>query len=290
MKVEKLNTNRANYHFTVTTEEFENGLDHAFEHVSKDLEVKGFRKGKVPRNIYETKFGVESLYEEALNHVFHHKYHEATADQTYQIVGEPNVDLDIKAIKRGESFDFSFDVAIKPDVELGQYKAIEVKPLDDSVSDDDVKAEISRILKSKSNLEPKTEGTLEKGDTAIFDFEGFLKGVAFEGGKAENHQLEIGSNQFIPGFEEQMVGMTLGEEKDINVTFPEAYQAENLAGQEVTFKIKLHEIKTKQEAVVPALLIGPEKYAFKYCFPSFVFPTFKEVYPSRGLETTPRVI
>ncbi|MFU8793683.1 MAG: trigger factor, partial [Acholeplasmataceae bacterium] len=248
MKVEKLTTNRAKYAFTVTTEEFEHGLDHAFEHVSKDLEVKGFRKGKVPRKVYETKFGVESLYEEALNHVFHHKYHQATADQTYQIVGQPNVDLDITSIKRGESFDFSFDVAIKPDVELGQYKGIEVKPLDDKVTDDDVKAEISRILKSKSNLEPKTEGSLEKGDTAIFDFEGFLKGVAFEGGKAENHQLEIGSNQFIPGFEEQMIGMTLGEEKDINVTFPEAYQAENLAGQEVTFKIKLHEIKTKKEA------------------------------------------
>ena len=248
MKVEKLTSNRARYQFTVSVEEFEHGLDHAFEHVSKDLEIKGFRKGKVPRNVYETKFGVESLYEEALNHVFHHKYHEAVADTTHQIVGQPDVDLDIKAIKRGEPFDFSFEVSIKPDVELGVYKGIEVKPLDETVTDEDVKAEISRILKSKSNLEPKETGALEKGDTAIFDFEGFLNDVAFEGGKAENHQLEIGSNQFIPGFEDQMVGMNVGDAKDIKVTFPENYQAENLAGQDVIFKIKLHEIKTKKEA------------------------------------------
>ncbi|MBE0700160.1 MAG: trigger factor [Acholeplasmataceae bacterium] len=244
MKVEKIGSNRAKFTFEVSAHEFEHGLDHAFDHVQKDVELKGFRKGKVPRNMYETKFGVESLYEEALNHVFHHKYKDAQNHPDYQIVGEPSVDLDIAAIKRGEAFDFSFEVAVKPDVVLGTYKGIKAKKIDVNITESEVNAEIRNLLSKDGSLEPKT-GALELGDVAIFDFEGFLNNEPFEGGKAENHQLEIGSNTFIPGFEEQMIGMQIGDEKDLSITFPKNYQAKNLAGQPVIFKIKLHEVKSK---------------------------------------------
>ena len=247
MIVEKLSTNRVKYTFDVTPHEFEHGLDHAFEHIQKDIEVKGFRKGKVPRNIYETKFGVESLYEDALNHVLHHKMHEAQDHPDYEIVGQPQVEVNFETIKRGETFQVSLLAPVKPEVTLGQYKGIEVKAIKTDVSESEVNAEIKQLLSSKGELELKNS-PLAYGDTAIFDFEGFLNNEPFEGGKAENYSLEIGSNQFIPGFEEQMVGMQSGEERDLNVTFPEKYQAENLAGKAVVFKVKLHEVKVKKEA------------------------------------------
>ena len=244
MKVEKLTTNRVKFTFEVTPHEFDHGLDHAFEHVQKDVELKGFRKGHVPRNVYETKFGVESLYEDALNHVLHHKYHEAQNHPDYEIVGQPEVDVDFTTIKRGEVFEVSLIAPVKPEVTLGAYKGLEVKAIKTNVTASEVNAEIKNLLTANSELTPK-DGPIELGDTAIFDFEGFLDGVPFEGGKAENHSLEIGSNQFIPGFEEQMVGLKSGDEKDLNVTFPEQYQAPNLAGKPVVFKIKLHEVKAK---------------------------------------------
>ncbi len=245
MLVEKVSTNRVKYTFDVTPHEFEHGLDHAFEHVQKDIEVKGFRKGHVPRNIYETKFGVEPLYEDALNHVLHHKMHEAQNHPDYEIVGQPKVEVEWENIKRGETFQVALVAPVKPEVTLGQYKGIEVQAIKTDVSDSEVNADIKNLLQTNSELKPK-EGALEFGDTAIFDFEGFLDGVPFEGGKAENYSLEIGSNQFIPGFEEQMVGMNPGDVKDLNVTFPEKYQAENLAGKAVVFNVKLHEVKTKE--------------------------------------------
>ena len=244
MKVEKISNTHARYTFDVTKEAFDHALDHAFNHVQKDVELKGFRKGHVPRKVYENKFGVESLFEDALNHVVHHLSHEALDDETYEIVAQPKVELDINTVKVGETFVVSLVAPIKPDFTLGQYKGLEVPNVDLNVTDEEVDLHIKNLVSSKSQLEPK-EGALELGDTAIFDFEGFVDNVPFEGGKAENYSLEIGSNQFIPGFETQMVGLNPGEEKDIQVKFPENYQAENLKGKDAIFKIKLHEVKTK---------------------------------------------
>ena len=250
MKVEKLKKNSVKIVFEVTPEEFEHGLDHAFAHAQKDVTVKGFRKGKVPRNIYEKNFGVESLYEDALNHIFQHKYQEA-ADSN-DLVGQPKVvDLDITKIERGKPFTFAFESAVKPEVKLGEYKGLEVKKENFKVTEKEINADLDNLLLSDNSLEPKDEKLpLTNGDVAIFDFEGFDNGVAFEGGKAENYELEIGSNQFIPGFEEQMIGLKVGDKKDLNVKFPADYQAKELAGKDVIFKVALHEIKIKNKAVL----------------------------------------
>lgn len=245
MKVVRINSNTAKYTFVVSPEDFEHGLSHAYEQIKKDVAIDGFRKGHVPQKQYETKFGVESLFEDALNHVFAHKFDEAIKDPTFRIVGDPDIDLDISTLERGKEFEFSFIVPIKPDIVLGEYKGIEVEAEKVEVSEEDIENALEAQLQKGEVLKDKEEGVLEEGDTAIFDFEGLKDGVAFEGGTAENYQLEIGSGQFIPGFEEQMVGMKPEEQKDINVTFPENYQEESLQGQPVVFKVKLWEIKVR---------------------------------------------
>ncbi len=243
MKVERISNNTAKYTFVVTPDEFEHGLEHAYDHIKPDVEIDGFRKGHVSQKQYEKKFGVESLYEEALNHVFGHKFQEAIADQTFQIVGDPDIDLDLSKVNRGEDFEFSFIAPIKPDVVLGQYKGVEIETNEVVVEDEEVDLAIEAELKKAEVLKEKVDGVLAEGDTAIFDFKGLKDGVAFEGGTAENYQLVIGSGQFIPGFEEQMLGMKVEEEKKIDITFPEDYHAEELAGVSVVFEIKLWEIK-----------------------------------------------
>ena len=247
MNITVLDNKKVKYTFEVTPDEFAHGLEHAYEHAKKDVEVKGFRKGHVPFSIFEKKYGVETLYEDALNHVLSHKYQEVLADITHEVVSDPEIDLDYKKVNRDTPFDVSLLFDVKPEVVLGDYKGLEATYPKTTIKDSDVELEIQNMLKKDGTLEPK-EGELLVGDTAIFDFEGFLEGTPFDGGKAENYELEIGSNQFIPGFEEQMIGMTPGEEKDLNVTFPENYQAENLKGKAVVFKVKLHDIKTKKPA------------------------------------------
>ena len=257
MKFEKLSTNRAKFTFEVTPHEFEHGLDHAFEHAVQNVEVKGFRKGKVPRNIFETKFGVESLYEDALNHVISHLYQQIFDEKSVIVVGEPQIDLDIKSVKRGEPFSVSIIVPVKPEVVLGDYKGVEVAKKNLVASEAEVEAEIKKLLAQNSSLEAKTSDVLENGDTAIFDFEGFVDNVPFDGGKAENYELVIGSGQFIPGFEDGMVGLRIGESRDVNVQFPEQYQAEHLAGKKAVFKVKLHEIKVaKLEVLNDEFVVG----------------------------------
>jgi trigger factor len=257
MKFEKLSTNRAKFTFEVTPHEFEHGLDHAFEHAVQNVEVKGFRKGKVPRNIFETKFGVESLYEDALNHVISHLYQQIFDEKSVVVVGEPQIDLDIKTVKRGEPFSVSIIVPVKPEVVLGDYKGVEVAKKNLVASDEEVEAEIKKLLAQNSSLEAKASDVLENGDTAIFDFEGFVDNVPFDGGKAENYELVIGSGQFIPGFENGMLGLRIGESRDVNVQFPEQYQAEHLAGKPAVFKVKLHEIKVaKLEVLNDEFVVG----------------------------------
>ncbi len=244
-KIDTLQDSRVRVEIEVTKEQFDHGLDHAFESIKKDVEIKGFRKGKVTRKIYEQHKGVESLYEEALNHVIAETYYQAITENDLQVVAQPKIDLDITKVERGKNFTYTATVAVKPEVTLGAYKDIEFKSLSNDVTDEEVDKDIEQLISQNAELVLKT-GSIEENDTAVFDFEGFVNGEPFEGGKAENHELVIGSNQFIPGFENQMIGMNPGEEKDITVTFPEEYQAEALAGKEAVFKIKLHEVKVKE--------------------------------------------
>ncbi len=245
-KIDNLSGSKVRIEIDVTKEQFEHGLEHAFNAVKDNVEVKGFRKGKVTRSVFEKHYGVESLYEEAINHVIQETYVEAVTSNDVEVVAQPKIDLDITKVEAGKGFTYVAEVAVKPEVTLGEYKGLTFAKQSDEVSEEEVQAELDKLLGQNAELVLKEEGTLEKGDTAIFDFEGFVDNVPFEGGKAENYELLIGSGQFIPGFEEQMVGMALGEEQELNVSFPENYQAENLKGKDAIFKVKLHEMKVKQ--------------------------------------------
>lgn len=245
MKIEKLTDNTVKYTFEVSVADFDHALEHAFDHVKKDVVIDGFRKGHVTRAVYNSKVGVETLYEDAINHVLQHKIHDATNEGSYRFVGDPRPSLDWATISTDKPFEISVEFDVVPEVVLGNYKGVEVEAFDNNVTEEEVTEVINNMLTQGSTLEPKLEGSLENGDTAIFDFEGFDQDVAFEGGKGVNHELEIGSGQFIPGFEEQMIGMILGEEKDLDITFPEEYHAEELAGKPVVFKVKLNDMKVK---------------------------------------------
>ncbi len=250
MIIDKLSGSRVHFEVTVTKEQFEHGLDHAFQIENEKVEIKGFRKGKAPRTAYEAKYGVESLYEEAIQHVLQETYYEAVVENNIEVVAQPKIDLDVAKVKRGEDFTYGVTVAVKPEVKLGQYEGLEVTILPVEASDTEINADIQKRLEQHAEMIVKEEGTLENGDTAVFDFSGSIDGEKFEGGSAENHELVIGSGQFIPGFEEQMVGMQSEESRDVKVTFPEDYHEKTLAGKEALFACTLHEIKQR---VVPEL-------------------------------------
>lgn len=233
---------------TVSTEDVKAGIDQAFKKVVKTVNVPGFRKGKVPRMVFEQRFGVESLYQDALDIILPEAYSKAIDEAGIEPVDRPDIDID--QLEKGKELIFKATVTVKPEVKLGDYKGIEVVELPTEVSDEDVANELTQLQERYAELAVKEEGEIENGNTAVIDFEGFVDGEAFEGGKAENYSLEIGSNSFIPGFEEQLIGLKTGEEKDIVVTFPEEYHAEELKGKEATFKVKVHEIKEK---VLPEL-------------------------------------
>jgi trigger factor len=228
---------------TVETDEqaVAKALDQAFKKVVKKVNVPGFRKGKVPRVIFEKRFGVEALYQDALDILLPEAYEAAVKETGIEPVDRP--EIDIEQLEKGKPLIFKATVTVKPEVKLGEYKGLEVEEKDFSVKPEDVDAELEKMRKQQGQLEVVEDGTVEKGDRVIIDFEGFIDGEAFEGGKAENYTLEIGSGTFIPGFEDQLVGMKLGEEKDVEVTFPEDYHAKELAGKPAVFKVKLHEIK-----------------------------------------------
>jgi trigger factor len=253
--VEKIPNSMVKLTVEVEADLFNHGLDHAFEEEVKNVEIKGFRKGKVPRATFEKMFGIERLFETAVNHTINHTYTEALEQANVIPAAQPRLDVDFASLGKDKPMVYTIEVAVKPEVTLGEVEGIQVTKVDTAILDGDVEAELEHRLSHKAELLPKQGDTLETGDTAIFDFTGFLQGEEFDGGKAENYQLKIGSGQFIPGFEEGMLGMKLGESKDIPVTFPENYQAENLAGQPVVFKVVLHEIKTQKSPELTKELI-----------------------------------
>lgn len=248
--VEKLEKSQVKLHVTLTKDEFALSIDKAFQKIVKDVEVPGFRKGKISKQEYIKRKGVASLYQDAIDFALEDSYYEAVKKEKLDVVSQPEIDIDFENFGEGKPFNYTAVVSVYPEVVLGQYFGVEVTKESAEVTEEEINESIARDLKSKSDLEVVENGTLENGMTAIFDFDGSVDGVHFDGGKAENYTLEIGSGSFIPGFEEQMVGMKPEEEKTITVTFPEKYQAEELAGKKADFLIKLHEIKQR---VLPVL-------------------------------------
>ncbi|MEH7305446.1 trigger factor [Neobacillus drentensis] len=244
VKWEKLEGNRGVLTVEVSADKVTEGLNAAFQKVVKQVNVPGFRKGKMPRGMFEKRFGVESLYQDALDILLPEAYGNAIDETGIEPIDRP--DIDIEQMEKGKDLIFKATVQVKPEVKLGEYKGLEVEEFDTTVTDEDVANELKTLQERQAELVIKEEGTVENGDTAVLDFEGFVDGVAFEGGKAENHSLEIGSGSFIPGFEEQLVGLAAGESKDVEVTFPEEYHAAELAGKPAVFKVTLHEIKGKE--------------------------------------------
>jgi trigger factor len=245
---EKIEKNVGVLDVEIDAEQVATALDKAFRKVVAKANVPGFRKGKVPRVIFESRFGVESLYQDAIDILLPQAYTEAVEQTGIEPIDRPEVD--VEQFAKGQTFKFKAKVTVKPEVKLGEYKGIEAPAAETEVTEEEIGKELERLQQRHAELVVVDEGTAQQGDTTVIDFEGFLDGVPFEGGKGENYSLELGSGSFIPGFEEQVVGLNIAEEKDINVTFPENYQAENLAGKPVVFKVKLHEIKRKN---LPAL-------------------------------------
>ncbi|MCM3739932.1 trigger factor [Oceanobacillus luteolus] len=244
VKWEKQEGNKGTLTFEVSAEEFDKALDQAFKKVVKDVQLPGFRKGRIPRGLFEKRFGVESLYQDAVDIVLPEAYTKAIDEADIFPIDQPSVD--IEQIEKGKTLIFKAEVEVKPEVTLGDYKGLEVEEESVEVTDEDVEKELESLREQHAELIVKEDGEVKEGDTVVIDFEGFTDGEAFEGGKGENHNLEIGSGQFIPGFEEQLVGKKSGEETEVEVTFPEEYHSEELAGKEATFKVTIHEIKTKE--------------------------------------------
>ncbi|WP_440896016.1 trigger factor [Amphibacillus sp. Q70] len=243
-KWEKKEGNQGTLTVEVDAEQFNAALDEAFKKVVKDVQLPGFRKGRVPRGLFEQRFGVESLYQDAVDIILPEAYSTAVDETEISPVDQPEVD--ITQIEKNKTFIFTADVTVKPEVTLGEYKGLEVEEEDVTVTDEDVDQDIESQRQRLAELVVKEEGAVEEGDTVVIDFEGFIDGEAFEGGAGENHSLEIGSGSFIPGFEEQLIGKENAAETEVEVTFPEDYHAEDLAGKVATFKVKIHEIKAKE--------------------------------------------
>ena len=241
---EKTGVNNRTLTFTIGQDTIAKGLNIAFDKVKKNLNVPGFRKGKVSRTVFNKMYGEEALYEEALNAVLPESYEAAVAESGIDPVAQPKID--IKSMNKGEDWEITADVIVKPEVKLGDYKNLEVSvDVEKDVTDADVDAKIEAAQKNLAELVIK-EDAAENGDTVVIDFEGKVDGVAFDGGTAQNHSLELGSGSFIPGYEEQLVGHKAGETVEVTVTFPEDYQAEDLAGKEAVFTTTIHEVKAKE--------------------------------------------
>ena len=245
VKVEELENSEVKLEITVSAEKFEEGMNKAFFKNAKYFSVPGFRKGKAPRARVEKYYGEHVLYEDAFNEIAPEIYEEALKENNIEAVARP--EIDITQIGNGKDLIFTAIVTVKPKVELGKYKGIKIEKKEYPVTDEDVDNAIKAMAEKNARIITcDDDKILEKGDTAVIDFEGFVGGEAFEGGKGENYSLEIGSNTFIPGFEDQLIGLKKGEETDVNVSFPENYFSKELAGKPATFKVKVNEIKTKE--------------------------------------------
>lgn len=228
---------------TVPAEKVNKALDQAFKKVVKQINVPGFRKGKVPRPIFEQRFGVEALYQDAVDILLPEAYGKAIEETEINPVAQPEVN--VTQIEKGKDFIFEATVTVEPEVKLGDYKGLEIEKQETDLSDEELQESIDHSLSHLAEMVVKEDGAVENGDTVNIDFSGSVDGEEFDGGQAEGYDLEIGSGSFIPGFEEQIEGMKTGDEKDVVVTFPEEYHAEELAGKEATFKTKVNEIKFK---------------------------------------------
>jgi len=243
-KFEKTGTNDGVLTFTIAQAEIQKGLTTAFNKVKGNLNVPGFRKGKVSRQVFNRMYGEEALYEDALNDVLPVAYEAAVKEAGIDPVSQPKID--VESMEKGEAWVIKAEVTVKPEVKLGDYKELEVPKQEVEVSEADVDARLKSEQEAQAELVIKEDTAAENGDTTVIDFEGFVGDEAFEGGKGENYSLELGSGSFIPGFEEQLVGHKAGESLDVTVTFPEDYQAEDLAGKEAVFKVTIHEVKAKE--------------------------------------------
>ena len=244
VQVEKLEKNMAKLTIEVSAEEFEKGIQAAYLKEKGKISLPGFRKGKAPRKMIEKMYGVGVFYEEAANNVMPMAYSSAAKESELEIVSNP--EIDIVQIEAGKPFIFTATVAVKPEVTLGEYKGVEVKKADLTVTDEEIEAELKKEQEKNSRTVNVDDRAVENGDMIKLDFEGFVDGVAFDGGKGENYDLTIGSNSFIPGFEDQLVGAKIGEDVEVNVTFPEEYHAKDLAGKAAVFKCKVNAISVKE--------------------------------------------
>ncbi|ATP41300.1 trigger factor [Solibacillus sp. R5-41] len=249
VKWEKQEGNQGLLTVTVAAVEVDKAIDGAFKKVVKQINVPGFRKGKMPRPMFEKMYGVEALYQDALEIVINSSYPTALDESGVEPVDFPEI-AGTENFAKGTDFTYTATVTVKPEPKLGEYKGLEVTKLSTEVTDEEVEEQITAQLAKKAELEIKEDEAIVDGDTAVIDFEGFVGEEAFEGGKGEDYALEIGSGSFIPGFEEQLVGAKSGETKDVMVTFPEEYHAEELAGKEAKFVVTVKEVKTK---VLPEL-------------------------------------
>lgn len=250
MKAElvKKEGNKVTLKITVDNNKFEEAVNKAYNKTKGKYNIPGFRKGKAPKVVIETQYGKGVFYNDAIDMLFPEVYPEAIKELNIDPIDRP--DLDIEEISKDNGLVMVVNVEVKPEFELGAYKGIEISKVDNTVREEDVEARLNEMVNRNARLTSVEDKALENGDTAVIDFEGFENGVAFEGGKGENYNLVIGSNTFIPGFEDQLVGKKAGEEVEVNVTFPETYHAENLAGKPVVFNVKVNDVKVKE---VPAL-------------------------------------
>lgn len=245
IKVEKTDkTNELKLTFTVEAEKFEEGMKKVYTKTAKYFNIPGFRKGKAPMSLIERTYGPSIFYEDTFNEIVPEIYEKELKENNIEAVSRP--EIEITQMEKGKDLIFTAIVQTKPEVKLGKYKGIELEKIDTSVNAADVKKDLERMAEKNARLVSIEDRAVKNKDITVIDFEGFVDGVAFEGGKAENHELEIGSKTFIPGFEEQIIGMKINDEKDINVKFPEEYFSKELAGKDATFKVKLHEIKVKE--------------------------------------------